>query len=143
MINIKKSAAPASVDWKNIEIRNQIKTDFFEICYVCERHVPIDYEIDHFCPQLYFKERENDWGNLYYICQKCNKIKPKDANSTTETQILDCCHDDVESIIQLFYDETTKRIEIPINTNYLHLASKANNTVHLLSNSIEKKIVIL
>lgn len=87
MMNIDvRSPSPASVNWKDQTQKEIIKKDFFEICYVCERYVPIDYEIDHFFPQNKFSDRENDWGNLYFSCQKCNKIKPKNTNHNIQIQ---------------------------------------------------------
>ena len=68
MLNVIKSPSPATVNWEDQLQRNIIKRDFFEICYVCERHEPIDYEIDHFVSQK-FPNMKNNWNNLYYICQ--------------------------------------------------------------------------
>lgn len=132
MLNVIKSPSPASVNWEDQLQRDIIKKDFFEICYVCERHEPIDYEIDHFVSQK-IPNKKNDWDNLYYICQKCNKIKPKKTNEDPLNEILDCCKDDVEKIVELFYDDLIGVVQIQMKLSQISLKVKADNTMYFLN----------
>ncbi len=132
MIFIEKSKKPDFVvKYKESETREKIRNDFFDICYLCERYENIDYEIDHFYPQKHFPQKENDWSNLYFICNKCNKIRPKDIN-TSKKEVLDCCNKTEANLIELDIDLDTLVVKIEtINTNK-NLDQKVNNTIEIL-----------
>lgn len=127
MVNIKRSKAPkAPFRYNDPTVVEQIRHDFFVLCYLCEEYVLRHYEIDHFHPQKYFPELENDWDNLFYCCEKCNKIRPKNIN-TTGNKVLNNCSDDVEQI-ELSYNSKTAKITIKSDD----ASEKTKNTIKLL-----------
>jgi len=128
MINIKKRKPPRTVfKYTDRDIREIVRDDFFQLCYLCEEYVPIHFEIDHFFPQNNFPIKENDWDNLFYSCEKCNSIRPKDINTIGKRVLNNCVHN-IENIISLKYNETTKRIDIKGNNRNLN----TKNTIELL-----------
>jgi len=138
MINIKRSNKPNfSFKYDDFEIVKLLKNDFFELCYICEEYVPIHFEIDHFEPkgQLEFANKIHDWENLFYICEKCNGVRPKNIN-TKGKEVLNNCIDDVENLIYLQIIDN--KVNIILNSNDL----KSINTKKLLNrifNGIESK----
>jgi len=134
MIYTEKSPKPSfTVNYKDkTQTRPLIRADFFDVCYLCERHVEIDYEIDHFLPQNDYPTKENDWDNLYFICGKCNKIKSNSYNKPTGKQILDCCKKNEADAIELSFDATNKAISIQSNSSDTALNEKIANTIELL-----------
>ncbi len=132
MIEVQKSVCPShQFKYNDADIRKMIETDFLDRCYLCEeitRHT----EIDHFRPKNAFPSLENDWKNLYLICQKCNKIKPKDANTSSETELLDVCKDSTEQILLLTYNPKTQWVDIETVTNNADLNRKAQYTKMVL-----------
>jgi len=132
MIFIEKSPKPFfEIKYNESAIKLLIRNDFFDVCYLCERYENIDYEIDHFYPQKHFPEKENDWNNLYLICNKCNKIRTKDINSATN-EVLDCCKKEESNLIELEIDKNSREVSIKsINTDK-NLDTKVNNTIELL-----------
>jgi hypothetical protein len=129
MINIKRSSAPENeFKYNDIEIIKKIREDFFILCYLCEEYVPVHFEIDHFYPigKPEFNHLEHCWDNLFYICQKCNKIRPKDTNAKGK-EVYNNCIEDVENTINLKFENG--KIEItPIED-----IDKSKNTVKLLN----------
>lgn len=102
MINITRSTH-GYADYKSEATRDIIKRDFGRICYLCEGDPVQNWEIDHFYPVVHFPDLENDMDNLFFICSKCNKIRPKDIN-TTGKEVLNPCHDDVGNLLSLSMD---------------------------------------
>lgn len=130
MINIVRSRHGYG-DYKSEEIREIIKQDFGRICYLCEGEPVQNYEIDHFYPLKYFEHLENVVDNLFYICSKCNKIRPKDIN-TESKEVLNPCIDDVENLLELSMDLSCNDKQILINSkNNSYI--KVTNTVILLN----------
>jgi uncharacterized protein (TIGR02646 family) len=132
MINIIRSQLPqGEIDFQNPIIREIIKNDFFRMCYLCEE-VTRHYEIDHFYPQKFYPNDVNNWDNLFYICQKCNKIKPKNINTHSHNEILNSCFDDVESLIVLRYKSTEDIVEISTDNQDDRITLKIKETIKLL-----------
>jgi len=50
----------------------QVKTEFFDKCYICENKGLTDIETDHFNPDPNLRL---EWTNLFYSCGHCNGIK--------------------------------------------------------------------
>lgn len=58
--------------------REMLKEDFFNICGYCGKPMELlkaRAQIDHFIPKKFAPEKENDYSNLVYSCQKCNRGK--------------------------------------------------------------------
>ena len=117
MLNVVRSVH-GYADYKSKTTREIVKQDFGRICYLCEGDPVQNWEIDHFYPVLHFSALENDMDNLFFICSKCNKIRPKDIN-TTGKEVLNPCIDNVEELISLSMDisDSNKVITIQNNDN--------------------------
>lgn len=133
MINIQRTTAVIEEKYDAETTKELLKNDFFKMCYLCEE-VTRHYEIDHFYPQKYFPHLVNDWENLFYICEKCNKIRPKDINTQDKNEVLNNTKDDVEDWITLCINDKTGNIDIKGNTQNKdkHTKTKINNSVLLL-----------
>ncbi len=133
MINITKSLAPNRVfSYKESVIRDAVQKDFHKMCYLCEE-VTRHYEIDHFYPQKDYEYLIDDWNNLFYICQKCNKIRPKNINTCSDNEVLNNCEDNVESLLIIYYNSTDESIIILPNTIDSKILYKVENTIRLLN----------
>ena len=54
----------------------ELREDFQHMCGYCGKIEAITknaFEIDHFIPKKYAKEKENDYNNLVYSCYVCNR----------------------------------------------------------------------
>jgi|GEM_PF-1522354 len=148
MQKVTKAANPPRVSfvYNDDDIVTQIRSDFFDMCYLCEEVVIKHHQIEHFFPQVPYKHLENDWDNLFLICSKCNTVRPKKINtcsaynstaphlSEINNCVLSSTIDDVEAIIQLEYDMKNDRVNISIDSNGLtsEKINQAKNTVVLL-----------
>jgi len=128
MFNVIKSASPPTPFlFSDENVVQLVKDDFFEKCYLCEENVPRHLEVEHFYPQAHFPLKINDWDNLISICQKCNKIRPKNVNTLGE-EVYNPCSDDVDSFIKLKLNA-----DLTIDISYTDATTPKNiNTVTLL-----------
>lgn len=56
----------------------ELQEDFKHICGYCGKSEAVAknaFEIDHFVPEKYAKNRKNDYTNLVYSCFECNRKK--------------------------------------------------------------------
>ncbi len=56
-------------------VYEQIKTDFYEKCYLCEDNEVTSIQIEHFEPHKNDMTKKYDWNNIFYSCGHCNNIK--------------------------------------------------------------------
>ncbi len=134
MINIQKKIVLTDYDDKDESTRMQIRDEFFKKCYLCEGKPVQNYEIDHFYTQIFYPHLKNKYENLFFICSKCNKLRPKNINSSSKNEVLNNCEDDVESFISLDIDlsECKKAIIRANYTDNEYQNKKINNTIELL-----------
>lgn len=83
----------ANGSYKEPDVVNQLKRDFFGKCYVCELK-DIDPEVEHLRPHKNGKniDLKFDWENLFYSCGHCNSVKTRCEFDNT---ILDCTKEDI------------------------------------------------
>lgn len=73
------------------------------------------------------------YSNLFYSCQKCNKLKPKKTNTEKSKEILNCCDIDVEEYIKLSLDISQCKINVEQIKSSDILELKISNTIKLLN----------
>lgn len=135
MLNITRSKHGYG-DYESDEVRNTIKKDFGRICYLCEGDPVQNWEIDHFYPKEKFPHLINMMDNLFFICSKCNKIRPKNLNELINNKVLNSCVDNVENSISVsmqLSNNANKRIDI-VNNDTSNL--NVQQTIDLLLNKI-------
>lgn len=142
MFNVVKSPAPqGDFLYNDVIVVELIRQDFFDKCYLCEEKTPRHLEVEHFYPLSYFPHLKNDWNYLLCICNKCNKIRPKNINTTDENEVLDCCTTDVENLILLKFNNSDSSISFTgangniIITNTIKLLQRIHNGIDTASNS--------
>jgi uncharacterized protein (TIGR02646 family) len=129
MHKIERKEKPKFQKYSEESVKTALKNDFKKKCYLCEestRH----FEVEHFYPQKYFPHLENNYENLFYSCQKCNKIKPKNINRDSKSEILNCCDVNVEDLISLKYN--SKNCTVEILSTVENPDKKLKNTIELL-----------
>lgn len=131
MIKVNRRKKPLFTKYDEQIVIDSLKTDFNKKCYICEE-VTRHFEVEHFYPQKYYIHLINDYSNLFYICQKCNKIKPKNINTSSEDEILNCCDIDVERYIKLKLNILECKIEIIKIDSSKNLEKQIDNTIELL-----------
>lgn len=74
---VKRSSVPAGL--KYTEYRKYLQYDFFYSCAYCtimeSEATAIRLTIDHYEPKEKRKDLENDYSNLMYACEECNRWK--------------------------------------------------------------------
>ena len=57
------------------DVKAQLLEDLHEKCYICERKLGTDYEIEHFKSINNYPGLRQEWTNLFMACGYCNKKK--------------------------------------------------------------------
>lgn len=111
MIKIERNENPKVDHYSSSLVQESLKKDFFKKCYICEE-VTRHFEVDHFYPKVHYPHLVNEYKNLFYCCEKCNKIKPKLINTNSDNAILNCCEIDPAEYIKLKLNITECRVEV-------------------------------
>jgi len=131
MVKVDRRENPIFQAYSEKNVIDSLKVDFKKKCYLCEE-VTRHFEVDHFYPQKYYYHLINDYLNLFYCCQKCNKIKPKKINTDSDNEILNCCDIDIEKYIKLKLNLRECIVEIEQVETTLELDKKIKNTIEFL-----------
>lgn len=79
MIRVRKREdAPAELATKGYTddaVKRAILEDQDDKCYICERKVTTDYQVEHLASQKHDAAGVNEWENLYIACNYCNYKK--------------------------------------------------------------------
>ena len=114
------------------DVKAQLLEDLHEKCYICERKLGTDFEIEHFKSKNNYPELRQEWTNLFLACGYCNKKKsspfvdnlyPLDTNIEDEieqridfssnkasfvTTIDDVPHQNTVRMLHVFYNGKKK-----------------------------------
>ena len=114
------------------DVKGQLLEDQHEKCYICERKLSTDFEIEHFKSKNNYPELRQEWTNLFLACGYCNKKKsssfvdnlyPLDTNIEDEieqridfssnkasfvTTIDDVPHQNTVRMLHVFYNGKKK-----------------------------------
>ena len=132
MVKVNRRLNPTFDKYNDSSVTESLKKDFYKKCYLCEE-VTRHFEVDHFYPQVSYTHLINNYSNLFYCCQKCNKIKPKKINTFSENEILNCCEIDVELYIKLKLNIQECTIEIEQVKSDVFLDIQIQNTIKVLN----------
>jgi len=132
MIKINRTENPTFTKYDEQIVIDSLKKDFYKKCYLCEE-VTRHFEVDHFYPQVSHDNLINEYSNLFYSCQKCNKLKPKKTNTIQDEEILNCCDTDVEKYIKLSLDIQQCKVNVEQIKFNNSLELKIANTIKLLN----------
>jgi len=131
MVKVERKLNPTFTKYNEQSVTDSLKLDFNKKCYLCEE-VTRHFEVDHFYPQVSYVHLINEYFNLFYCCQKCNKIKPKIINISSENEILNCCDIDVELYIKLKLNLKECKVDIIKLQSNTSLDTQITNTIKLL-----------
>lgn len=109
MIKIRKSQrAPQSLTttkkYDGEDVKRQLLSDQDSKCYLCERLLGTDFEIEHFAGRE--GNLINDWNNLLLSCGYCNRKKSNNYNN-----LLNPLHNNIEEKIQQRLNISTKKVD--------------------------------
>ena len=80
MIQLQKTTtAPASLATKNKydgeDVKALLAKDHYDKCYICERQLTTDFQVEHLHSQEHYPEEKYKWDNLFFACSQCNGKK--------------------------------------------------------------------
>ena len=131
-IGIIPSSLLTTSQYDGEDVKVQLLEDQHEKCYICERKLGTDFEIEHFKSKNNYPELRQEWTNLFLACGYCNKKKsssfddnlyPLDTNIENEieqridfsrnkasftTSIDDDPHQNTVRMLHVFYNGKQK-----------------------------------
>lgn len=104
MIRIyKNDNAPESLSkrtsWKGEDVIRLLHTDQNGKCYLCERFLTTDFQVEHHKSRGHFPELTYEWSNLFCCCSYCNSKK-----SASFDDLLNPADDNIEELIHQSFD---------------------------------------
>lgn len=102
MIRVRKGFEPKELavsGYSADAVKTQLIADQDGKCYLCEREVGTDYEVEHLKSQHKHIELTNVWTNLFLACSYCNGRKSDDFD-----EILNPAKVNVEQLVVQRYD---------------------------------------
>lgn len=129
MIREKKSmTAPVSLSsskrYDGEDVKKQLMADQHEKCYICERTLMTDFEIEHLKSQSNYPELAQEWTNLFIACGYCNRKKS------------DSFDDNVDPLVTNVEEDISQRIDFEQNKAVFDTAisdKQHENTVEMLN----------
>ncbi len=124
MIHYSKSLpAPVCLDKEKLkkegnykcgDVIDRLYNDFHGKCYICQDKGFRDINIEHFIPHGGDNTLRCDWGNLFYCCSYCNKVKSTDKSYNN---IINCTDssENIEELIVLKFDNLSQVVSINIS----------------------------
>lgn len=109
MVKINKSLLPKGIvikkeeDYRSERIISILQKDFYNKCYLCEEKNPTSINVEHLRSCKNNEFLKYNWGNLFYACAHCNRIKGSNYDD-----IIDCTKDDPEVYIHIIFDSYPK-----------------------------------
>ena len=61
--------------YKDDKVKRALLEDQHDKCYLCERKLTTDYEVEHLVSQKGDASKMNEWDNLFVACNYCNDRK--------------------------------------------------------------------
>lgn len=120
----KNTVAPSSLSttkaYDGEDVKQTLLIDHFEKCYICERHLVTDYQVEH----LNSKAPRQDWSNLFLSCGYCNQKK-----SNRHDGIIDPVNNNVEEMISQEIDYSNKKAVFSSHS----ASAQISPTIELLS----------
>lgn len=110
MIRIYKHPdVPASLSkqtsWSNEDVVCQLKSDQHEKCYLCERKLVTDFQVEHHKSRTNHPDLSFAWHNLFWGCSYCNGKK-----SASYDNLLDPTKENVEDLIKQVFDFPNSKV---------------------------------
>lgn len=94
MIRIRKSSSiPDNLEkkgYKDDSVQATILADQDDKCYLCERKLTTDFQVEHLQSRENYPEKKNCWENLFVACSYCNQKKSSnfdDICNPTQTNV--------------------------------------------------------
>lgn len=106
------------------DVKQQLFHDQHNKCYLCERKVTTDFQIEHFKSQENYPKLRIEWTNLLLSCDYCNQKKGSRYDDILNP--LDC---NIEDIIEQSLDYSTNKAEFRSEID----SEQVRNTIALLN----------
>ena len=119
MVKINKSSLPKGTvikkeeDFRSEKIISILQKDFCNKCYICEEKNPTTINVEHFRSCKNNDYLKYNWGNLFYACAHCNRIKGSQYD-----HIIDCTKNDPEKYIHILFESYPKHYVEVMDRSY-------------------------
>lgn len=93
----------SSANYNTTAVREQLRKDQHRKCYVCERRLIVEDQIDHLKNKKEHDELKTEWSNLLLICGYCNGRKG-------QREIISPLAHNIEELIEQQLSDGTSKV---------------------------------
>jgi len=105
----KETKSPLSLkitqSYEGEDVKKQLIEDQSGKCYICERILTTDFEVEHLKSKTHYPLLVQDWSNLFLSCRYCNGKKKEDYDD-----IVNPLKNEVENSIKQEIDFANKQV---------------------------------
>ena len=80
--NVTPSSLLTTKTYNGEDVKIQLLADQHDKCYLCERNLVTEFEIEHHRSKDNFPNLIQDWNNLFLVCRYCNGKKSNNYDDT-------------------------------------------------------------
>lgn len=141
MIRVRKNSnVPSSLSktsaYNGTDVLQQLENDHYKKCYLCERILCTEYQVEHHKSQENHPQLRQDWNNLFWACGYCNGKKGNHFDN-----LLDPTTVNIEDEIMQVVDFSQKKASFTslVDTNAHNDTCKFLTRIHNGTNRLRTK----
>lgn len=123
--NIIPSSLFTTKNYDGEDVKIQLLADQHKKCYLCERSLVTDFEIEHHKSKDNFPQLIQEWNNLFLACRYCNGKKSKNYDDILHPSTTNL-EEEIKQIID--FDNKRAKFEVISNSSLHH-----ESTIDLLN----------
>lgn len=93
------------------DVKGQLLKDHHNKCYICERKLITDFEIEHLKSRHKYPQLEQEWSNLFLACRYCNS-KKSDAYDENVNPLTTNVEEEIEQRIDILNNKAVFKSNI-------------------------------
>lgn len=99
------SSLTKQTSWSEEDVIDQLKTDQYGKCYLCERIQVTDFQVEHHKSRNNYPALKYEWKNLFWSCSYCNGKKLSSFDD-----LLNPIDDNIEELIEQSFDFPNSKV---------------------------------
>ncbi|MCH5223355.1 MAG: hypothetical protein J1E82_04875 [Muribaculaceae bacterium] len=123
--NVTPSSLLITKAYDGEDVKIQLLSDQHDKCYLCERYLVTDFEIEHHKSKDNYPHLIQNWNNLFLVCRYCNGKKSKNYDDTLYPVTINI-EEEIRQIID--FDNKQAKFEALSDPSSQH-----TNTIDLLN----------
>lgn len=116
------------------DVQQQLEEDHHKKCYLCERNLCTEFQIEHHKSQENHPELRQDWNNLFWSCGYCNGKKGENFDNMLDPVVINI---EDEIIQELDFSKKRASFTAIVQTDEHHKTCEFLSRIHNGTNKLK------